>query len=188
MITLPLIIFLLMCAAGRMHGIGDDKSILKFKWEQIIADCFRSVSTIIVGVSVGLASAIYWNCDWAIFLGAVSGTAFVLGHGNFYEMLGARDGIGNPPSKPEEIENYGGRWLWNFLTGNVSIRYPIYSFFMMGLKWLLIGLPLGPYALLIGIFAPTAYKLSFSKTGSSPLAEWLTTIFCALVTALIFLS
>lgn len=160
-------LLILLCAAGRMHGIGN--SVLRF------------LSLIIVTLAFGIAAAILWGSSWLILLGVLSASCFALGHGNFYMMRGAQDGVGSPPSTPEDIEIYGGRWLWLRLTYGAPIQQPAYSWAMMGLKWLLIGLPLGPYALFLAAFAPMAYALSFKETQSSALAEWLTTIYAAAV-------
>lgn len=153
------VIALLMAAAGRMHGIGGipGGSIL---------------SKLIIATAFGLGSVILSGCPFAFLLGVFSAWGISLGHGNFYHMDGARDGMGG--STPESIEKWVRPLFVNF---HSDIYKPAYSWACMGAKWLLVGLPLLWLAPVVVLFACAAYTVSFRFTSDSPLAEWLTTIF-----------
>lgn len=173
MIKKALLLLLTIAPAGRMHGLGVSNAIL--------AVIIRYASACIVGADIGIGAMLMWGISWGVLSASLSGVAFSLGHGNFYAMQGAQDIIKPGSSAPEIIETHGGRWLWYLLTGSASVGQPAYSWFMMALKWLLVALPLGPYAIAIAIFTPAAYQVSFSKFGTSAPAEWLSTIFAGLV-------
>lgn len=164
--------FLLMFPAGAMHG----GNFGKWKW-------WRYISLIIFAVDFGLGAIAITHSLWASPLGIISALAFSLGHGNFFAMRGVNPANDNP----EYIETYGGRWLWESITDKASITQPAYSWFMMGLKWLLVASPILPFAPVFALFAPAAYFFSFRYTKSSTLAEWLTTIFSGLLIMLICL-
>lgn len=162
---LALEIFLLMAAAGRMHGIGGIPG-------------GRILSTAIIGFGFALGGVTLYG-SWGALSGALSAWAFCWGHGNFYAMQGVSQGR----DELEGIEKET-RWLWFILRPNRnSIYAPAYSWWCMGLKWLAIGAAVLPYGVAIAIFAPAAYTVSFRYTESSALAEWLTTIFAGLVIA-----
>ena len=146
-------------AMGRSHGIGG-------------IPLSRAVSTIAFVLIFGFGAYTLFGL-WYAPLGLLSGVGIAIGHGEFYAMQGA-----NPDSDMEPWEKYP-RKLWNLL--GRSEYTPAYSWYMMGLKGLIIGLPLGPFAVLVSAIWPTAYYISFKYTQSSALAEYLSAGFAGLL-------
>lgn len=140
-----------MAAAGRMHGIGG-------------IPLGRVLSKIIITLVIGFGVYELYGL-WYTPLALLSGLGIVIGHGEFYGMDGA-----NPDPEMETWEKYP-RKFWNWLGRS---EYTVaYSLYMMGLKGLLIGSPLGLYGLPLAIVWPLAYYVSFRVTKSSALAEYL---------------
>lgn len=163
------LVVLAVAVSGPMHG-GN------FPGSRILSNVCMGVGILVAGVTLH---------GW--ILGVIGATiallAFATGHGNFYAMQGARDGQLNgdgEPSEPEKIERLGVRWIWQRVFRK-SIFVPSYSYWCMGVKWTALGLILMPYGALIGVIAPIAYALSFRKTNDSLLAEYVTTIYVAII-------
>lgn len=165
---LALLAFLILSVTPRAHGSG---------WFPY----GRAVATAIIGLLFGIAAVMYWGSAWALLGGVLSAGAFTLGHGNFYAMRGAAT-----PDKPELIERFLVRPLWNLRGGD--IHTPAYSWWCMGVKWALVGACLFPFGLLLAIAAPAAYAASFYKTSDSESAEWLNGIVSGFVLAAIMAS
>lgn len=117
---------------------------------------------------------IIFALPFAILLGwpgaPISYLGIESGHGNTWRMTGVD---GKFPDRPSSTEKWGGRWLFQRLGGD--IHKPIYSWWIMGIKGLWIGLPAFPFGLLNAVWWPAAYWINFRllKRPGSPLAEWL---------------
>lgn len=168
MIQVLAISLLLVAISGRMHGIG--------------GKVLRLLSYLFLGQGMLLATATLHGWALAVIGTMVCVCAFALGHGNFYEMVGVRPFA----DSPEKIERYGARWIFQSIFGDNAIYTPEYSAWCMGLKWALIGVCAVPYGLLLGIVGPMAYTISFRYTKSSALAEWITTLYTAVIIAWVF--
>lgn len=155
------VIALLMVVSGRMHGIGSS-------W-------MRTFSTVAFAVAMAVACSHLFGI-WYAPLALISVRAFKFGHGNFYQM----QGVALDADHPETIERYGARWVWQKIFRG-SIHTPAYSWWCMGLKWLLVGIVIPPLGLTFALFAPAAYQFSFHFTKLNALAEWLTTIYAGMI-------
>lgn len=91
-----------------------------------------------------------------------------LGHGTFYDMEGYRD-YPDDPKRKQTLE-YITRPIYKLFSND--IRKPAYSWLCMGLKGLLIGLPLGWFAIPHAILWPSAYWLG-RKLGRAEYSEWI---------------
>lgn len=141
----------LMSAMGRLHGIGG-------------VTAGRIVSKIAFVLIFGIGVYTLYGL-WYTPLAVLSAIGLSIGHGEFYGMGGA-----NPDPEMESWEKYPRRF-WNWL--GHSEYTEAYSLYMMALKGLMVGSPLGVYGLPLGIVWPLAYYVSFRYTKSSALAEYL---------------
>lgn len=119
-----------------------------------IGDRFNEVIFALpIGFTVYLSSGsvIQAILGWAITFGAMA-----LGHGTFFAMNGYEDKNRDDPNdvRIQTIEKVF-RPLYVKLGGD--IYKPMYSWYMMGCKGLLIGLPLGLWAIPLAILWPTCY-------------------------------
>lgn len=101
--------------------------------------------------------------------------AMELGHGTVYGMSGYRSGVAGRIQTIERLV----RPIYTRLGG--SIYHPLYSWLCMGLKGLLIGLPLGIFAPLIAVLWPAAYWVGHRVENQPEVAEWLSGMFAGLV-------
>lgn len=145
---LGILLMALMAWAHRLHGGGWPSS-----WS-------RAVSTGIYALVFALANYyIYDLWQLALLSALVSGWGLSKGHGNVYEM----EGVNVTNDEPEWLERYGGRWAWRKLerwTGK-DIYTPEYSWFIMGLKGLIIGLPVAPVGVALALLWPAGYWFGF---------------------------
>jgi len=177
---ITLAVTLVMAFAGRAHGHENDSGVAG-AWPRWC----RTVSLAAFALLFGSASAVLWGHGWMVFDGIWSASIFALGHGNVFAMRGAQDGIGNPPSTPELIERWGGRWIYTTIFRG-DIHHPIYSWWIMGLKGLLIALPIGLSAIGFMLAWPAYYWISFREVdGTSATAEWATGTFSGLTVMLL---
>lgn len=138
---------------------------------------------IVFGLAIGAVSYFLWESWWiAAVTSAWSYMAMEAGHGNAYHMGTEQylypprrqrlDAIILPLCKLFKFEN----------------RSPGYCWLFMGLKGLLIGLPLGLYGLPLAILWPLAYYLSFKYTQSSEYGEHLSGAFAGLLLEIVILT
>lgn len=112
----------------------------------------------------------------ALILGIVSWRAMETGHGTFYDMQGWRGEDGPPnfgtPEKPRYCDlDYILVPLFKIAGRNP--KAPEYSWIAMGLKGLLIGLPLLTFASLQSVLFVSAYAVNRAYMPNRPeLAEW----------------
>jgi hypothetical protein len=115
---------------------------------------------------------------WAVF----SWLAMERGHKNFYHDGTLATQFADTPGG---LEKWSGLY-WLLPRLGMPPRSTGYCRILMGLKWLLIGLPMFPFGLAMAILGPVAYWYAFRplkiKYDSAP-AEWLTGIFTMLVAA-----
>lgn len=140
------------------------------------------------GIPIAMAAGLFWyvvtgwvGCfalvpvfwAWTVWMGMERG------HTRVYTMGGAAVGY----EKVSTIERLGPQWVWERLFKR-SIHTPAYSWWIMGIKGLLIGLPLGPFALLLAVLWPLAYWLAFRWDGfrDDGSSEWLSGGFARTVT------
>lgn len=165
----------------RAHGHGNEPDE-PGSWPEWL----RPLSTAWYALTFGVTNYYtYENYTLAVAMAGFTAWAFSTGHGNVYAMQGA-----NPNGNgPEKLETWGGRWLYTHLISK-DIYKPAYSWFIMGLKGLLIGLAAAPAGLILAGLWPLAYWLSFTafKRGSSDVAEWVSGIYAASAILLAFVS
>jgi len=142
------------------RAAGDDWFELKFVWGMLFALPFAYVSY-----------SIHNSYLMAIILYVICWRAYEAGHGTFYGMNGYHD-HNSETGKPriQTLEKIF-RPLYVWLGGD--IMHPVYSWYMMGLKGFLIGLPLGWYALALAVLWPSAYWLGRRYEKSGAVAEYL---------------
>lgn len=116
-------------------------------------------------------SSLAWFCSYF---------AMEMGHGTFYKMKGYDDHNRPDPNVPriQTLERIF-RPVYN-LTG-WSIHSPKYSWFMMAIKGLLIGLPAFPYGLTLTVLWPLAYYAGKHDGQDTKTGEWLSGVFAGLV-------
>ena len=134
---------------------------------------------IVWAISIAIVSTLAFGLGWYGLLIAVAAYfAMETGHGNAYHMGTLQtqyaprhqtlDYIVLPVCRLFDWANRSAPYCWLF----------------MGLKGLLIGLPLGMYGIPLAILWPLAYWISFTKTKSSELAEYMAGAFTGLLIAL----
>jgi hypothetical protein len=134
-------------------------------------------------VSVNLFELSPWPS--ALPIAIIAYLAMETGHGNAYHMGFAETTF---PDRWQTLDYVvrpimrGITWVAAYAGLILSLRprSPIYCWLFMGLKGLLIGLPLGIYGLPLAILWPLAYYISFRLTRSSETAEWLSGGFAGL--------
>lgn len=159
--TLPLIMALLARASG--GGLGVHK----------MPSWFNRVPEFLFAAIVGYAA---FGLTWYALAATVwSFIAMEMGHGNAYHMGVHQHSF--PPRKQslDVIVLPISNWL------GFENRSRGYGWLFMGLKGLLIALPLGWYALPMAVLWPLAYQISFSLTEDSGIAEWLSGAFLGTV-------
>lgn len=139
----------LLTAAGRSHGIGGAAVL---RWFSIIA------FTACMGYGAYALYGLYY-----IPLAAVTFLGLNTGHGRFFAMRGAD--LNDP--NPEWIET---NLVLPWYKGN--IQTPLYSWVCMGIKGLLIGFPIMPFGLILGLLLPAAYVASWKLFNTSAVAEY----------------
>lgn len=112
----------------------------------------------------------------ALILGVVSWRGMELGHGTFYDMQGWRGADGPPhfgsKDKPR-MQGIDYIVLPVFRALGVDPRQPAYSWAAMGIKGLVIGLPLLAFAPLQSMLFVSAYAINRKWMPARPeLAEW----------------
>lgn len=131
---------------------------------------------ILFALPISLAA---WAISDSIWFGsfalAWSYFAMEIGHGNAYHMGFLEKDY---PDRWQTLD-YLVRPITKLL--KLAPRSAGYCWVFMGLKGLLIGLPLGMPALILALLWPLAYYLSFKFTRSSEVAEWVSGIFAGLV-------
>lgn len=129
------------------------------------------------GAVFGLACySIYGNFWLSLVAFVVSWRAMELGHGTFYDMQGWKGADGPPhfgtPEKPR-MQTLDYVLLPLFKRLKLNPRRPAYSWVAMGIKGLLIALPLGPFVALNAVLFPASYAITRHYWPSKPeLAEW----------------
>lgn len=161
-------LYVLAASSGRMHGIGDSY--------------LRILSLPALGIALLMGSAsLGWGWAYTLPTVAIALWAFATGHGNAYHMGTLKDYpirhqkldyVILPLSKLLGFENRSTGYCWLF----------------MGFKGLLIGLPLGLVGLLLTVLWPLAYWISFKRTASNTLAEYISTSLVAILTILLVVT
>lgn len=159
--SLALVVFMAFC--GHWHGNGTSIT--------------RLISTIAFAAVFGYVA--YTISPWLTPLGLLSMYGLMTGHGRFFAMDGAN--LADPA--PEWIEKYIALPLFNLFKWNVE--RPIYSWFCMGVKGLMIGLAAAPFGLALAALWPLAYYISFKFWNDSAPAEWMTGACAGVVVALV---
>jgi hypothetical protein len=116
------------------------------------------------------AAAVYHATGYPLLAIAAWGWAWVMfntGHGNAYHMGFEEHSYADRPQTLDKLV----RPVTNQL--GLKPRSAGYCWAFMGLKGLLIGLPLLPFGVLLAVTWPLSYYLSFRFTKSSELAECL---------------
>lgn len=163
---MPLFYLSLYAAACRSHGIGGLGGVLK--WFSLIV------------FTLGFGYGSYTLYGWfATPLVAATVFGLTTGHGRFFAMQGAN--LNDP--NPEWIEKY---LVLPWYKGN--IQTPLYSWVCMGIKGIMIGLPIMPFGLALGLLWPASYAVSFKYTQSSALAEYLRGYFTGVILCLSLLT
>lgn len=160
----------IMAVAARMHGAAkrDEVTGALTGWPM----AGRIISTAIFGLAFAYASFMTFGIWWlALIEGLVSVAAFSTGHGRVYAMTGAN--LNDP--NPEMLEKLFG-WLYR---GDIS--KPLYSWYIMGLKGLFIGLAAAPFGIFLAVLWPLAYWASFYFKNDSAPAEWASGLFAGMV-------
>jgi hypothetical protein len=152
---IPLIQSLLARAAG------DDWFGQKQRWGMLFALPF------------GYASYVLYDTWWIALIGyVISWMAYETGHGTFYKMVGYQDHNRPDPDKPRKQKlEYVVEPIFKLFA--ISKEQSAYSWACMGLKGLLIGLPLGWYAPFLAILWPSAYWLGRRYEKSGAVSEYL---------------
>lgn len=158
--TLPALALLplILALVARLHGSGVMPGMGTFLLKTLFGLPFGLCAYLLTGsLVVGL---IGW---------AVSATAYAVGHGTVYAMRGY-----DSPSAPDRIEVLERivRPVWAAL--GLDIARPAYSWAVMGLKGLLIGLPTGPGALALAVLWPASYWIGRrAEANLNEVAEYL---------------
>jgi hypothetical protein len=152
MILIPLLSFLARAAGGGwpMNKLPSWAG----RFPEII------IALIVAYMAAGVSWWILPVLVWVYF-------AFETGHGNAYHMGFHKD-------------DFPGRWqTLDYIVRPVAEKLGFenrsagYCWLFMGLKGLLIGLPLAPYGLALAVLWPLSYYLSFRFTRDSVVAEYL---------------
>lgn len=166
-LAIPLMAYLARSAGGGQFG----RSV----WSPLPEMLFG----LVIGAAVWL-NAGHWYCGAAAALWSYFNME--AGHGNFYAMKGSQ---GTRIQKLElfkfpqwtrgqfvwvQSTRWGFRPLYEKLFGDIT--HPGYSWFMMGVKGTLIGLPLFPFGLLLAVLWPASYYLGFRIIKRDPAPEW----------------
>lgn len=169
MIFITILLFIILTTlaafAGRAHGVGKEAGWPS--WARVASVIYMSA---LFGITNYYLFGILWLAPLAAFL---TGWAFSTGHGRVYVMKGAN--LTDP--NPEKLETLFG-WIWQG-----PIDRPAYSWFIMGLKGLIMGLGIIPFGLLLYIIWPACYSWSFKKYNDSAPAEWASCGFAGLICA-----
>jgi hypothetical protein len=170
-ITYPLLLSGVVIS-GRLHGIG---TLKHGRW----------LSYVLLGLGLFVFSKVLYGWEYAAISTAIALWGFSLGHGNFYQMKG----VALLADDPELIEKLGVRWFSQKFFGPFSIYHPAYSWGCMGLKWLIVSLPIMPYAAPMAVLGPLAYAIGFGLTPTTTkVADWLKTAFLAFFMGLVFVA
>jgi hypothetical protein len=138
------------------------------------------VPEMLFGAAFGYAAYLATGLWWLGMAGAIWSWLWMeTGHGNIYRMTGID---GKFPDAPERIERWGGRWLFERLGGRITT--PAYSWWCMGIKGLMIGLPAAPAGLLLAILWPASYWIGHRVERQPEVAEWLSGLMAGAVIAL----
>lgn len=170
MIFLPVI----MAFLARLSGGGLFAPKI---WSRLPELCFA----IPFGVYAGMEYGWYWGVMawvWSFF-------AMEMGHGTFYGMQGYNDH--NRESENPRIQTLEKvfRPIYTALGGN--IYHPAYSWVGMGLKGLLIGLPIAPWGLLLAFLWPVSYWIGHRIERNPAVAEWVSGMMSGMVLGLAFM-
>lgn len=155
----------LLAAAGRSHGIGGWAVL---KWFSLLAFTFS------FGYAAFTLHGIYFAPLALVTLFGLS-----TGHGRFFVMQGAN--LNDP--NPEWIEK---NLVLRFYKGDIT--KPLYSWVCMGIKGLMIGLPVFPFGIALGLLWPAAYVVSNKCFKTTAIAEYLTGYFAGVIICLSILS
>lgn len=150
--------------AARAHG-------WKGGWTKLLGK-------VTVATSIGLCSYLmYGSLVFAACASLFAGWAFSLGHGRFFGMNGANL---NDPA-PEKLE------LWIQKLYQRDITKPLYSWFCMAAKGLLIGLFINPFGFISAITWPVSYWLGMRVFKRPELSEWISGSSLSLILILVYL-
>ena len=180
-----------MTLAGRAHGVGVlDENNQPTGWPS----WSRTYANVMFGVAFALGNyALFGVWGLALIGGAISVAGFATGHGNVFGMQGVVPGNDDP----EQIERWGGRALYQWLHRNEPanpIHAPAYSDYIMGLKGLIVGLPVAPIGFLLYWLWSLAYRISWKTANGTARGEWLSgtaaglTVLLAFIVRLLLLS
>lgn len=172
LISLLLVIPLISAVAGRAHGSASENSDGSPtgwpSWDRI-------PSTLWIGLIMGVGNYVIYDTAWlAIILGGLSMAGFATGHGRVFNMQGVTQ-----PAKPERLERLFG-WLWPW-----PIDQPAYSWYIMGLKGLFIGLAIAPVGFLMFFLWPLSYYWSTKCFRDTAPAEWASCAFAGYLVSLV---
>lgn len=119
---------------------------------------FSIFPEIIVGFIISLAAWLWWGNPLIVPLATIWSCwcGINLGHTRVYTMGGVAP---TSTKEPSSIEAYGAQWIWE--RAGRSIHTPAYSWWIMGIKGLMTGMPLGAFAIITAILWPAAYWLAF---------------------------
>lgn len=143
----------------------------------------KSILKVMFGAMFGIACFLLTGNVFISALGAlVSSFSYALGHGTFYGMKGYES------SNLERIEKieYVVRPIFKFL--KLNIYSSLYSWICMGIKGLLIGLPLLYLAPLMAVLWPTAYWIGrIVEDENNEVAEYLSGLFAGTLLLFIYM-
>lgn len=152
------------------------------------ADWFglKILSGVLFGAVFGLtAYHVYghWVAGLVGFL--ISWRGFELGHGTFYAMKGYHDHNRDPDKQDvpriQTLEKVI-RPIYTKLGGD--IYSPLYSWVLMSVKGLFIGVAAGWYGVLLAIIWPFAYWVGHRVEKQPEVAEWISGMFAGLIIVL----
>ncbi|MEA4836864.1 MAG: hypothetical protein VB101_01075 [Rhodospirillaceae bacterium] len=157
--TLPVLALLplILALVARLHGGGLWPDFPKLPLKILFGAPFGAAAYLLTGSPV--VGLIGW---------AVTATAYAVGHGTVYGMRGY-----DSPRDPNRIERLELiiRPIWQAVGWDIS--RPAYSWAVMGVKGLLIGLPTGPGALALAVLWPASYWIGRRvEADRNEVAEW----------------
>lgn len=160
-ILFVIVVTVISAFAGRAHGGGWDLS-----WDRVAAKIW-------LGLIMFTGNLALYDLWWlALPVASLTVWAFSTGHGRVWGMKGANMADVNR----ERLEKlFGGLW-------GGRITKSSYSWFIMGLKGLFIGLAIAPIGFLMSILWPAAYYYGFRiKSNRNDLAEFISCGFAGLL-------
>lgn len=139
---------------------------------------------VLFAVPFGVYAWIEYGWYWGVVGFVCSCYAMEMGHGTFYAMNGYNDH--NRESDKPRIQTLEKvfRPLYIRLGGN--IMKPAYSWYMMAIKGMLIGLPAAPWGLLLAALWPLSYWIGHRVEKNAEVSEWVSGMAAGLVLALAF--